>query len=112
MLRGSVGCDLDAVVHLTAEEKAHCLKMLGDAARGAAPFVAIDPLKRAAYDAALQADADRRDGAKGQAHLKAIQDEHSSNGPPDHGFDFNAKATCGIALGQGADGKVRCHGGP
>ena len=40
LLRGTVGCDYDTIVHLTQEEKARCAQRFADGARKATPFMA------------------------------------------------------------------------
>ena len=103
LLRATVGCSNEEATHLTDEEREACNARFAKEGRKAAPFIAIDPLKRAGYDAALQADADRRDGTTAQAALKALQDERGGTGRAVHN-DINVGIHCGMKFGPGATG--------
>ena len=56
MLRETVGCDYDAIVHLTAEEKARCAARFAKQAREAKPFVGIPGEKLGGYMAEAAAN--------------------------------------------------------
>jgi hypothetical protein len=79
VLRTTVGCDADHVLHLTPAEQARCNQLVGEMARKQPSFVGIDPLKRGRFDA--QADADERRRA---AH----------EGPMESPVDCNLYANC------------------
>ena len=59
-LRTSVGCDFDKTVHLTPAEHERCNQHYGEVARKAPNFNGIDPVKRAGYEAQVEADERRR----------------------------------------------------
>ena len=103
LLRATIGCANEEATHLTEEEREACNARFAKEGKKAAPFIGIDPLKRAGYDAALQADADRRDGTKTQANLKGLQDARQGTGRAVHN-DINVGVHCGVKFGPGATG--------
>jgi hypothetical protein len=64
-LRGTVGCDYGSAARLTKAEQTRCAERFGDAARKAAPFSGLDPLKRGRFDDQAAADEKKRQGREG-----------------------------------------------
>jgi hypothetical protein len=65
VLRTTVGCDADRVLHLTPAERARCNQSVGEMAKKQAPFMGIDPLKRGRFDDQAEADERRRAAREG-----------------------------------------------
>jgi hypothetical protein len=69
LLRGTVGCDYDAIVHLTPDEKARCAERFAAGAKKATPFMATPAEKLAGYMEEVAANERKlhyRDGSMAQ----------------------------------------------
>lgn len=89
------GCGREDLLLMKAEEQDACRARIAAAAAAAkrnmqaedrkrAPFMGIDPAKRAEYEAALRGRRDRRDGSRGSALLEeTFRDRRETNTDPD-----------------------------
>ncbi len=107
LLRATVGCNT-ATIHLTEDERDACAKRFGDGARTASSFSGVPVEKRAAYDAALDAEQERRDGGKAQAALKDLQNARGGTGRATS-VDINVGFNCGLKFGAG-EHSLECKG--